>query len=101
SGKRTRRSAESSASSPHLSRSIMPTKASHFQTYGSVGSGIRYGRIRGFKKSSPALNQRPCTTKDRLEFRQPANLALRVTFTVIYPAAPAQSRVHTKGHYTL
>src|SRR5207249_1813213 len=28
------------------------------------------------------------------EFRKPANLALRVTFNVIYPPAPAQSRVH-------
>ena len=28
------------------------------------------------------------------EFRLPANLALRVTFHVIYPAAPARSRVH-------
>ncbi len=28
------------------------------------------------------------------EFRQPANLALRVTLNVIYPSAPAQSRVH-------
>ena len=27
------------------------------------------------------------------ELRQPANLALQVTFTVIYPAAPACSRV--------
>src|SRR5439155_18790523 len=64
-----RRSAELSASSPHLSRSIMPTKASHFQTFGSVGSGIRYGRIRGFKKSSRGLNQRLCTNKDRLDPR--------------------------------
>src|SRR5207248_9420333 len=96
-----RRSAELSASSPHLSRSIMPTKASHFQTYGSVGSGIRYGRIRGFKKSSPALNQRPCTTKDRLEFRQPANLALRVTFTVFYPASPAPRDVHAIEQHTI
>src|SRR6476660_3607526 len=29
------------------------------------------------------------------ELRRPANLALQVTFTVIYPAAPAQSRVNS------
>jgi len=28
------------------------------------------------------------------ELRLPAKLALRVTLNVIYPAAPAQSRVH-------
>jgi hypothetical protein len=34
------------------------------------------------------------------ELRRPANLALRVTFDVIYPAAPAQSRVHGHAHHT-
>src|SRR5438067_9172373 len=48
----------------------MPMKASHFQTSGSVGSGIRYGRIRVFKKSSRNLNQRLCTTKGRLEIER-------------------------------
>jgi hypothetical protein len=28
------------------------------------------------------------------ELRRPANLALRMTFNIIYPAAPAQSGVH-------
>jgi hypothetical protein len=31
------------------------------------------------------------------ELRLPANLALRVTITVIYPAAPARSRIHSFG----
>jgi hypothetical protein len=34
------------------------------------------------------------------EHRQPANLALRLTFNVIYPAAPAQSRVHVNADHT-
>ena len=48
----------------------MPMKASHFQTCGNVGSGIRYGRIRAFKKSWRNLNQRLCTTKGRLEIEK-------------------------------
>jgi hypothetical protein len=34
------------------------------------------------------------------EVRLPAKLALRVTLNVIYPAAPAQSRVHRHTHHT-
>jgi hypothetical protein len=34
------------------------------------------------------------------ELRQPANLALLVTFNVTYPTAPAQSRVHANAHQT-
>ena len=45
-------------------------KASRFPICGSVGSGIRYGRIRVFKKSSRNLNQRLCTTKGRLEHKE-------------------------------
>lgn len=40
--------------------------------------------IQNFRTSSVILTR----------FVSPANLALRVTFDVIYPAAPAQSRVH-------
>jgi hypothetical protein len=53
-------------------------------------------------RSAPDIARRPqdYVFGDVDEFRLPAKPALRVTLNVIYPAAPAQSRVHRNAHHT-
>src|SRR5437660_10940324 len=57
----------------------MPTKASRFPICGSGGNGIRYGRIRVFKKFWPRPSQRLSTSKDRLDIER----RLQITFSRI------------------
>src|SRR6266576_6019080 len=59
-----RRSAESNVYSPLHSPSIMTMQASRFRICVSVGNGIRYERIRVFKKSSLGLSRRQFTSDD-------------------------------------